>query len=323
MIAPSRSACRRSPSTDRSNLFGLIKFYDACLSAGVKPIVGADLTYFDDGAEPDPAGRYRCIVLAMNETGYRNIITLVSKSYLDAARRGCVDRAWLETLQRRSNSVVGRRARRRWSSAATRAIRSPAQPTRDALESTSTATATTSSSNAHAATAKRCISSRRDRTRDRTRSGGSCHQRRVLHRTRRLRSARDARVHSGRTHAERSASRSSVQRGAVFQESAGDGGTVRRRSRGLGERRRDCEALHREDPARHVLPSEVPGARRHRRSTTICARRRAKDWNARLATMIERGREISLEQRAVRTRTTRSGSRRSSIRWGSPVISSS
>ncbi len=83
--------------TDRSNLFGLIKFYDACLNAGVKPIVGADLTYFDTAADADPAGRYRCIVLAMNETGYRNIITLVSKSYLDAAHRGCVERAWLET----------------------------------------------------------------------------------------------------------------------------------------------------------------------------------------------------------------------------------
>ena len=82
--------------TDRSNLFGLIKFYDACLNAGVKPIVGADLTYYDTTADADPAGRYRCIVFAMNEAGYRNVITLVSKAYLDAGHRGCVERAWLE-----------------------------------------------------------------------------------------------------------------------------------------------------------------------------------------------------------------------------------
>jgi DNA polymerase-3 subunit alpha len=81
--------------TDRSNLFGLIKFYDACMSAGVKPIVGAELTYCD--AETDPAGRYRCIVLAADEAGYRNVITLVSRSYLDGTQRGCVDRSWLET----------------------------------------------------------------------------------------------------------------------------------------------------------------------------------------------------------------------------------
>jgi DNA polymerase-3 subunit alpha len=82
--------------TDRSNLFGLIKFYDACMSAGVKPIVGADLTYHDTASDADPTGRYRCVVLAMDEVGYRNVITLVSKSYLDATQRGCVEREWLE-----------------------------------------------------------------------------------------------------------------------------------------------------------------------------------------------------------------------------------
>ena len=83
--------------TDRSNLFGLIKFYDACMSAGVKPIIGADLTYYDSTANADSEGRYRCVVLAVDEIGYRNIITLVSKSYLNGTPRGCVDRAWLES----------------------------------------------------------------------------------------------------------------------------------------------------------------------------------------------------------------------------------
>src|SRR5512143_70604 len=69
--------------TDRSNLFALIKFYDACMSAGVKPIVGAELTYYDTNPDADPAARYGCVVLAADETGYRNVITLVSKSYID------------------------------------------------------------------------------------------------------------------------------------------------------------------------------------------------------------------------------------------------
>src|SRR5262245_25979032 len=82
--------------TDRTNLFALIKFYDACMNAGVKPIVGADLTLCDTDA--DPAARYRCVVLAADERGYRNVITLVSRAYLDGVQRGCVERAWLETL---------------------------------------------------------------------------------------------------------------------------------------------------------------------------------------------------------------------------------
>jgi DNA polymerase-3 subunit alpha len=92
-----RAADHGMPSvaiTDRTNLFALIKFYDACMSAGVKPIVGADLTLCDSDA--DPAARYRCVVLAADEHGYRNIITLVSKAYLDGVQRGCVERAWLE-----------------------------------------------------------------------------------------------------------------------------------------------------------------------------------------------------------------------------------
>src|SRR5580765_85529 len=83
--------------TDRSNLFGLIKFYDACRDAGVKPIIGADLTYVSprvDGTA-EPPSRHRCLVLALDDVGYRNIIALVSKAYLDIAERGCVARSWL------------------------------------------------------------------------------------------------------------------------------------------------------------------------------------------------------------------------------------
>ena len=69
--------------TDRSNLFGLVKFYQACLSAGVKPLVGADLVY-----QTDEGGRFRIAVLAMNSQGYRNLLALVSAAYLDTDERG-------------------------------------------------------------------------------------------------------------------------------------------------------------------------------------------------------------------------------------------
>jgi len=80
--------------TDRTNLFALIKFYDACMSAGIKPIVGADLTLCD--SDVDAAVRHRCVVLATDATGYRNIIALVSRAYTGGGQRGCVERGWLE-----------------------------------------------------------------------------------------------------------------------------------------------------------------------------------------------------------------------------------
>ncbi len=69
--------------TDRSNLFGLVKFYQACVNAGVKPLVGADLAYETDGEGP-----FRIAVLAMNARGYRNLLALVSAAYVDANERG-------------------------------------------------------------------------------------------------------------------------------------------------------------------------------------------------------------------------------------------
>lgn len=65
--------------TDRGNLFGLVKFYSACREAGIKAIIGVDLDFEDvDGA-------YRCTVLVAAETGYRNLLRLVSGAYVNAA----------------------------------------------------------------------------------------------------------------------------------------------------------------------------------------------------------------------------------------------
>ncbi|MDP6375407.1 MAG: DNA polymerase III subunit alpha [Pseudomonadales bacterium] len=71
--------------TDRGNLFGLVKFYDACLREGVKPIVGADLRYTDEDALES-----RLTALAMNRQGYQNLIALVSAAYVKAPERGLV-----------------------------------------------------------------------------------------------------------------------------------------------------------------------------------------------------------------------------------------
>jgi len=64
--------------TDQSNLFALVKFYNGCLGAGIKPILAADV-YIEN--EDDPANPYLLALYAQNDQGYRNLTELVSEGY--------------------------------------------------------------------------------------------------------------------------------------------------------------------------------------------------------------------------------------------------
>ena len=79
--------------TDMSNLFALIKFYKAALSAGVKPIVGVETWIQRKGGEPA-----RLVLLCQNLEGYRHLTRLVSRGYLEGQQRGIpiLDHAWLK-----------------------------------------------------------------------------------------------------------------------------------------------------------------------------------------------------------------------------------
>ncbi len=75
--------------TDHGNMFGAVEFHQAAIRAGVKPIVGCEV-YVAQGSrfEKDAStggfnGINHLILLAMNETGYRNLMQLVSKAYLE------------------------------------------------------------------------------------------------------------------------------------------------------------------------------------------------------------------------------------------------
>ena len=78
--------------TDLGNLFGMLKFYKACRIAGVKPIVGLELEMREQERS------YRLIVLAANQTGYQNLLKLVSRSYIRSQDRGTYLKEWLEEL---------------------------------------------------------------------------------------------------------------------------------------------------------------------------------------------------------------------------------
>lgn len=74
--------------TDHGNLFGAIEFYETCMKAGVKPIIGVE-TYIAPGSRLDKESKgneeasFHLILLAKDETGYRNLLKLVSSAYLE------------------------------------------------------------------------------------------------------------------------------------------------------------------------------------------------------------------------------------------------
>ena len=74
--------------SDHGNLYGAIEFYTAATSAGVKPILGMEAyisptTRFDRSmANPALASRH-LLLLAMDQTGWRNLIKLSSRAYLE------------------------------------------------------------------------------------------------------------------------------------------------------------------------------------------------------------------------------------------------
>ncbi|MES9967970.1 MAG: PHP domain-containing protein, partial [Sedimenticola sp.] len=80
--------------TDQSNLFALVRFYKAAMAAGVKPICGVDAWIRDP---EDPNNPYRMVFLAQNNTGYRNLTELVSRSYREGQHlgRAMMEREWL------------------------------------------------------------------------------------------------------------------------------------------------------------------------------------------------------------------------------------
>ena len=86
--------------TDHGNLFGLIKFYRACLKVGVKPIVGVDLPHqVAEAGEP-----LRLTVIACGQAGYRNLIQLASLAYVGGELHGAVTTA--EVLERSDGLIL-------------------------------------------------------------------------------------------------------------------------------------------------------------------------------------------------------------------------
>ncbi|MFF2480610.1 DNA polymerase III subunit alpha [Paenibacillus sp. NPDC058071] len=73
--------------TDHGVMYGAVPFYQACQEHGIKPIIGCEM-YYTAGSRFDKGTRkenpiYHLILLAKNETGYRNLMKLCSIGHLE------------------------------------------------------------------------------------------------------------------------------------------------------------------------------------------------------------------------------------------------
>jgi DNA polymerase-3 subunit alpha len=86
--------------TDHGNMYGVLDFYRECRSQGIKPIIGSELYQAydsrherpprrgrqdDGGGDTDGGGKlyYHLTALAENATGYKNLIQLASRAFLE------------------------------------------------------------------------------------------------------------------------------------------------------------------------------------------------------------------------------------------------
>ena len=89
MVAKAKSLGMTSIAiTDHGNMFGALNFYQKCKANDIKPIVGCEF-YMAEGSRKIKTGTefgnkyYHLILLAKDNTGYKNLMKLNSASYID------------------------------------------------------------------------------------------------------------------------------------------------------------------------------------------------------------------------------------------------
>jgi len=94
--------------TDQSNLFAMVKFYRAAMSAGIKPIIGVDVWVRPAVENEAPS---RMTLLCKDGDGYQSITQLISRAYLDGQHGGIpmVEVDWLRELNKGIIALSGGR----------------------------------------------------------------------------------------------------------------------------------------------------------------------------------------------------------------------
>jgi DNA polymerase-3 subunit alpha len=94
--------------TDHGNLYGVVDFVKAAQQHSIKPVIGIE-AYFTDGSRfdrppSDQNKRYHMLLFAENDRGYRNLLQLSSRSFLEGYYYK--PRIDLELLSEHSDGIV-------------------------------------------------------------------------------------------------------------------------------------------------------------------------------------------------------------------------
>ena len=94
--------------TDHGCMFGAIDFYKKAKAAGIKPIIGCEVYTASRGLrdkDPNYDKKYgHLVLLAENMTGYKNLIKLVSTSYVEGFYYK--PRVDIEELRQHSEGII-------------------------------------------------------------------------------------------------------------------------------------------------------------------------------------------------------------------------
>ncbi|WP_430912823.1 DNA polymerase III subunit alpha [Methylobacterium sp. sgz302541] len=95
--------------TDTNNLFGALEFSEKAAGSGIQPIAGLQLSVLFEA--PDPMARNvqvqstPLVLLAQDESGYRNLLRLASRAYFDGPL-GELPQVWAEALAEVSSGLI-------------------------------------------------------------------------------------------------------------------------------------------------------------------------------------------------------------------------
>jgi len=95
--------------TDHGNMFGAVEFYQKAQKVGVKPILGCEIYVAEnsrfDRSEAKAGNRtYHLVLLCKNQTGYKNLVKLVTAGYLEGFYRK--PRVDYELLSKHSEGLI-------------------------------------------------------------------------------------------------------------------------------------------------------------------------------------------------------------------------
>ena len=85
--------------TDHGVMYGAVEFFKACVNKGIKPIIGCEVYVAPRSMEQKDrlldSDYSHLVLLVKNETGYRNLLNIVSKAFTVGFHQSAVEGQYL------------------------------------------------------------------------------------------------------------------------------------------------------------------------------------------------------------------------------------